>query len=112
VKAELRMTDAGSHPLIFKPPVRQNSQKATIFDGEGDDNRFRRWQTAEMREEHERSKSLHKRLSNCWEMSSFGDGKRRDSIQRDNGDGSQLRSEFYGFYDQLFHELGVNLLHD
>ena len=113
VGTELKMTDTGNYPQIIIPTQRQKSHEA-IIDGESGDEKYKSWQTPEMRAEYERSKSLFKRWSDCYEADDFeGFGKKDSSAPHVGQEGARLEtgesrcSEFYGFYDELLREHGA-----
>lgn len=113
VKAELRMTGTDNYPQIIKLAQQQKSHEA-IIDGESDDEKYKSWQTPEMRAEYERTKSLFKRWSNWNEADDFESfGKEHSSapfIAREGArpeTGGRRCSEFYDFYDELLREHGA-----
>jgi hypothetical protein len=104
------MTNADSYPCIVNPAIR-HSQKTTI---EGDDDEgFRSWQTAAMRDGYERTKSLYRSWSDCYESDEYKSFRNKnpaplnDRYEQRSGISKGRDSDFYGFYDDIFREHGA-----
>ena len=118
VKAELKMTGADHYPRMIKPAQKQKSYEA-IVDYESDDDRYRSWQTPEMRAEYERTKSLFRKWPDCYEKNAFesfeNEGRPAPAVTGGGvapGTDKSTCSGFYGFYDELLSEHGAETFSD